>query len=401
MKPKIKQHQHPKNRLHRPKNRRLQKNLPLLLLTPYSLLLTPYSLLLTPISLAFFLLQKSSMYFKTILLFYFLFFTGCGESLSTFHENQNHQPAQTEQTETSLKNPLILVAIDVDQGDATLIITPDDQTILIDTGKYGMGKTNILDVFQKLGVHHLNYLFITHYDADHMGATSEIVAGPDGVLGTQDDFTPDHVLDRGPFNAPDEPAYHYYEEAVGSLRTTVQPGDNFVFGNLKLTCVIANGATLETNSPLLDKNDENGRSLGLVLEFGSFRYFTGGDLPGGGASGNTLTRDMESLVAPFIGEVDMLHVNHHGSSTSSNLFFLETLNPNVSLVSVGENNVYGHPTAATLDHLHSIQTKIFLTHKGSGGFLPEAHIADGSIFVLVGENGSYEVNGFKFDSKND
>ncbi|MBI4411114.1 MAG: hypothetical protein HY541_01360, partial [Deltaproteobacteria bacterium] len=115
--------------------------------------------------------------------------------------------------------------------------------------------------------------------------------------------------------------------------------------------------------------------------------------------GTETTVDAEGLAAPLVGEVDLLHINHHGSGTSSSKNFLETLLPTVSIISVGDDNTYGHPDPDILFRLNQVGTEIYQTETGSGGLLPEAHIVDGSIFVYVEKDGSYTVNGDEFEIK--
>ena len=80
-------------------------------------------------------------------------------------------------------------------------------------------------------------------------------------------------------------------------------------------------------------------------------------------------------------------------------YFLETLRPTVSIISVGDNNDYGHPHPAVLFRLSEIFTEIYQTETGAGGLLPEAHILGDSIFIYVETNGGYTVNGDTYEPK--
>lgn len=107
---------------------------------------------------------------------------------------------------------------------------------------------------------------------------------------------------------------------------------------------------------------ENDFSIGLLIEFGDFRYVTMGDLDGDydESSYGYTYNDIESIVAPRIGEIDVYHVNHHGSSHSSSKNLLDSMNPTVSLISCGVDNSYGHPDQSVLNNLLSYGD-VFLT----------------------------------------
>jgi len=98
---------------------------------------------------------------------------------------------------------------------------------------------------------------------------------------------------------------------------------------------------------------ENGYSLGVRISFGNFRYATFGDLDGEYAESSFgyTYNDAESVTAPRVGQVDVYRADHHGSGHSSNSYFINTLNPQVSLISCGLDNSYGHPDQPVLDRL--------------------------------------------------
>ena len=114
----------------------------------------------------------------------------------------------------------------------------------------------------------------------------------------------------------------------------------------------------ENNPP-----SENDYSIGLILQYGDFSFGTFGDLDGEYAKSpyNYYYDDIESSIIKNIIEVDAYNVNHHGSSHSSNLQFLQKLNPSVSFISCGKGNSYGHPGQDTLDRLKKVNTQIYLT----------------------------------------
>lgn len=114
----------------------------------------------------------------------------------------------------------------------------------------------------------------------------------------------------------------------------------------------------ENNPP-----SENDYSIGLILQHGDFSFATFGDLDGEYAKSpyGYYYDDIESSIIKNLIEVDAYNVNHHGSSHSSNINFLQKLNPSVSVISCGKDNSYGHPGQDTLDRLKKVKSQIYIT----------------------------------------
>lgn len=221
--------------------------------------------------------------------------------------------------------------INVEQGDATLFLCPDGRTLLIDGGNTGKGRNIIVPLLQTIGVESLDYVIATHYDADHIGGLDEVVdaLGPPAVA----------AWDRGnealPLTSSVPPtvtrAYAEYVRSVGRTRRTIRLGERFEIGGVRFTCIAVNGRIHQNEAVPKRRLDENSRSVALRVKFGEFDYFTAGDLTGGGYSGSRRTADVESLAADQVADVDVLRVNHHGSSTSSCEPFLDILRPDPEL----------------------------------------------------------------------
>ena len=116
--------------------------------------------------------------------------------------------------------------------------------------------------------------------------------------------------------------------------------------------------------------EENDFSICLRISFEKFVYATCGDLNGQTSfptkAGSTKIHNIESLVAPFIGEVDLLHLNHHGLATSSNAVWCNTLKPTVAYASCGvSRNVI--PAKQVLTNLKNVNAKIYTTGKCYNG----------------------------------
>eukprot|EP01062_Namystynia_karyoxenos_P032443 TRINITY_DN23923_c0_g1_i1.p1 TRINITY_DN23923_c0_g1~~TRINITY_DN23923_c0_g1_i1.p1 ORF type:complete len:442 (+),score=130.84 TRINITY_DN23923_c0_g1_i1:82-1407(+) len=156
---------------------------------------------------------------------------------------------------------------------------------------------------------------------------------------------------------------------VGST-TQINPPD----ANAEVKIVLSDGKGVKTADNRLVSGDhsgedyppsENDYSIALLISFGDIRYATAGDADGAydrsqfGYSYN----DVESVLAPLFGEVDILNSNHHGSPHSTNEAFAGALRPQLSFVQCGKDNSYGHPAQVVLDRL-SKWGKVFMPNRG-------------------------------------
>lgn len=281
---------------------------------------------------------------------------------------------------TAINNQALLeiYVIDVGQGDSTLIISPTNITMLIDGGNDGCGNNTILPLLNTLGITSLNYIVVTHYHEDHIGGLDEVI----NAIGITD-----YVYDRG--YSYTTPAYQDYVKAASNKRKTITDGEIIDLGGgaiAKCVSVNGNGVVDPTTA------SENDLCIALVITFGYFDYFTGGDLSGEDVLEYNY-HDIESSVAKEVGNVEVYKVNHHGSSHSTNPYFIAIIKPEVSIISVGDNE-YGHPTQTVLDRLVAANCYIYLTEEGSGGRVSKNKgvIVNGNIVIKTDGGKSYTVN---------
>lgn len=251
--------------------------------------------------------------------------------------------------------------------------------MLIDAGDNRKGTNVVLPYLKGLGVTQLNYVVASHYHADHIGGIDEVINGGLSVTGL--------VYDRGA--SYHTQTYYDYVAAVGSKRTTITDGQIIdLGGGAKAKCVAVNG------KDVLGASNENDLCVALVISYGHFDYFTAGDLIGVNNGGYT---DIESSVASEVGDIEVYRVNHHGSGYSTNQYFVDTIKPEVSVFSVGDNT-YGHPTQEVINRLAAANSYMYLTERGDpdrGGSVPpgKGEVVNGHIVITTDGVGDYTVNG--------
>jgi len=282
---------------------------------------------------------------------------------------------------------LKIYAIDVGQGDATLVVSPSGKTLLIDSG--GSGKeAPISSVLASAGVSTIDHYVTTHYHLDHYGGIPGLAANPAITIG--------QVHDRGdtaflPVDKRASSSFRAYEKSVGFRAHHLMRGETIGIDNLvSAVCIASGGAVLgepDTHTTGLDEND---MSIALLITFSGFHFFVGGDIE--------RPTEQDITAEHLVQGVDLYQANHHGSESSSSLAFLSDLRPTVVIISNGDNSSYRHPRKVTLDTLAMLtpppvvlQTNKLFKVMSDGGNVNDRFIADpetvdddGTIVVTAG-----------------
>jgi beta-lactamase superfamily II metal-dependent hydrolase len=267
----------------------------------------------------------------------------------------------------SIPGTLTIDLIDVGQGDAMLIRTPE-KVVLIDAGKEDTVEP-LLSFLREEGIARIDIVIGTHFHADHIGGIAKVVYGEDGRAGTEDDRAPAlHWWDRGGFSP--NTSYSQAREAYRSVYKALDGRDASSFPKVDLgdgatlSVLASNGSFLRPDGSIENiacGSDENCRSVGVLITVGGFRLWTAGDLTGGGIG----TPDAEAVLLGSLGVVDVYRAHHHGSRTSSTQALLDTLQPRVILVSAGNQNTYCHPDPEVIQRLLRFPSlQFFLTTLG-------------------------------------
>lgn len=294
--------------------------------------------------------------------------TACMDPKTAYLEATTSQDTQDSPIE-AIPPGLVIYALDVGQGDATLVVGPNGRVGLIDAGPPFSGRFQILPKLQALDIDQLDWIITSHFDADHMGGLLEVMMGADQRWDTGDDITvTGFVWDRGGTKFDTTPWFDDYEHELGTrdLRQTITVGQSFDLGDgATMTVYLSDGEYLDGTVRHLNANEENEASIALLIEYGNFRYLTAGDLTGGGLSGTLDKKDLETKLAELVGPVDVVHLNHHGSRTSTNDSYLDRLAPEAALISLGFENNFGHPHEEVMDRLTNRNIAIHRTDEGT------------------------------------
>jgi beta-lactamase superfamily II metal-dependent hydrolase len=295
----------------------------------------------------------------------------------------------------SAAQSLRIYHIDVDQAAATLFVSPGGRTLLVDSGKNRHG-SRVLSILRLAGVDRIDFFLATHYHEDHYGGIDEVVDS--GV-------TVGMAFDRGdkaflpPEKVNDDDFYVAYQRAVGASAQQLRRGMTIPLDPLMtVTCISAGGVVLGENDPPDPGDKENDLSVGLLITFGAFRYWIGGD---------TETATETKLAASdLVQNVDVYLAHHHGADNGSSTDFLTDLQPAVIIISNGSNATFKHPRLTTLTRMRALTPApvIYQLNKYRGGGTvggnvpdsliadPETNEADGTILLTVDQGSpSYTV----------
>jgi len=238
---------------------------------------------------------------------------------------------------------LEITAIDVGQGDALLVVSPDNHSMLIDAGgtigpirgEFDFGEDVVSPYLWSRGIDHLDVVVLTHAHGDHIGGLGRMI----------ENFRPKELWVG--INPPAAVVRQLYETAAANGVAVRQhiAGEEFSWG----------GTDVRVLSPPADWHPKskpmNDDSLALLLTYGNTRALLSGDVE----------RRMERLIATESPQADLLKVAHHGSATSTTPELLQAVHPSFAVISVGYHNSFGHPRPAVLQRLQDAHVKTYRT----------------------------------------
>lgn len=238
--------------------------------------------------------------------------------------------------------------IDVGQGDCIAINLPDGKTMLIDAGPNSASK-NVSDYLLTNVVNHrsnrkLDYVVLTHSDADHIGGMSKILTT--FKIGTI--FRPAiaSTVDDDYGVASCSSTSDTYASVIARVKQLQESGTTVITTVRGLT-IEGSNYTIEFLSPFKDTyTTTNEYSPYILLNcFGKSFLFTGDA---------TKENETELMTYEPSLDIDVLKVAHHGSNSSTSSEFMAYISPKYAVISVGKNNSFGHPTSETLANIRSV-----------------------------------------------
>lgn len=261
---------------------------------------------------------------------------------------------------------LSVTFLNVQNGSCTILKGIGGKTIMVDAGGVSVSEFSTLVQFG-LQLDTLHTAIVTQYDNNHLEDIPWVVSN----------LNPSFVFDRG--GTGDNSLFPVYQTSLADRRHTIQPGQ--IIGldeETTITCVIVDGKTMDGRQ--IETANEGDRSIGLLVKSGDFDLFLAGDLSSG----------VEDKIAELVGDVDLLLLSNHGSRTSSSRYFLDTIRPEVAVISVGQNNTARLPHQPVLDRLFETTSikAVVQTNTGNGGTHPFVKVSNGNIGVGIQDLGS-------------
>lgn len=230
-------------------------------------------------------------------------------------------------------NVLEVHFIDVGQADS-ILITNESQSMLIDAGNNDDSDL-VVEYIKSQGISKLDYVVGTHPHEDHIG-------GLDAVI---DSFDIEKII------MPKQLATtRTFEDVLTSIQkknlkvTTPKVGDTYDLGEAEFTILSPNGENYD---------ETNNSSIVLRLQHGNNSFMFTGDAE--------VPIELEILDSNSDIRSSVLKAGHHGSSTSSSERFLDAVSPKYAVISVGEDNSYGHPHKEVMERLENQNIEILRT----------------------------------------
>ncbi|AGA30809.1 MBL fold metallo-hydrolase [Singulisphaera acidiphila] len=227
--------------------------------------------------------------------------------------------------------------LDVGQGDAILVRSPEGKTALIDAGQ---SSSNIVSTLEQQGISTLDLVVVSHHHADHYGGMEKVIRAyhPRVFLASSSSHTSEPYLrllrlvrDRG-------------IQAIGPLQAPRK---------IELGTVVL---TIFPQAPN-DPKEENNNSIGIRVEYGSFSVLLPGDA-------QTRERRWWERMAPNLcADATVLKLAHHGSRNGTDARWLDLVRPQVAVASMGKDNEYRHPHPEIVELLARSQIPLLRTDR--------------------------------------
>ncbi len=320
----------------------------------------------------------------------------------------------------NLDRSFVTVFLDVGQGDGILIRTEQGTSILIDGGSTSnqrVGEYVLLPAIRYYGMSELDYVFVTHGDADHISGIEYLLNAEHIGVRIRNLVLAKYGDRQGLANietlAKEKNINVVYMEAGDKIQEKQNPD----MAGLTLECLYPSGSTLEAKQVVEREADSiaeakqvaereasgitDDKKIAIGLDNAITANVPGEEATGSGLDANDLsmvllakydgrkilfTGDAGSMVEKrlileksiLLSETDALKVGHHGSHSASSKGFLQMTKPQYAIISCGKKNHYGHPHEETLMQLQTIGARVYRTDQCGAIIL---HIQSGKIML--------------------
>lgn len=288
----------------------------------------------------------------SLLLTLCLLLTGCSfEYVPPQDEPTQHSASVSESSGDSL----LVHFLDVGQADC-ILIEYGEFYMLIDGGNRDDSQM-VVSYLDQQGIDELDVMVCTHAHEDHVGGLPAVLA----VYPTAAIYAPTTTYSSKIFED-----FLYYADQQDQEIIIPQPGEWIDIGDLEITFL----------GPVKSYAETNDTSIVCRIDFGETSFLFTGDME------VAAENDMLDLWSDYDWEVDVLKVGHHGSNTSTGYRFLYATNPTYGVISVGEDNSYGHPHDEPMSRLNDAGVTLFRTDE-MGTVLA---VSDGREITFTWEN---------------
>ena len=227
--------------------------------------------------------------------------------------------------------------VDVGQGDC-VVVESHGRYMLIDTGEADMGQ-RVLNYLNNLGVEKLDYCIATHPHSDHIGSMGKVL----------EDYPAEKLImpELSEINIPTTSTFEKFllsaEENCDEI-IAAEAGFTYSMGEVEIQIL----------GPCDQDEDLNNMSVVAKVSYGDSSFLITGD-----CSFDEEDDIMDNYYNHL--ESDVLKVGHHGSSGSTSVDWLEAIEPEIAVISVGEGNSYGHPHDEIIELLEKNGVEILRT----------------------------------------
>lgn len=234
------------------------------------------------------------------------------------------------------------------QGDGIVLRTPNHKVITIDGGSSSVddvGKYRIMPFLKSQCIKKVDYAIMTHADQDHISGLIEMMEVSDGTgIQVKHLVLPD-------IRQKDESYLKMVRIARehGIEILYIEKGNHMKFDHVEVKCIYPDITT--------EAKDRNDYGAVLDVTFNMFSMLLTGDIS------SECETDLKDMLK---NHYTVLKVAHHGSKYSTSSEFLQEINPEYSVISVGEYNLYGHPSKETLERLEQSGSRIIRTDESGG-----------------------------------